>query len=84
MAHVGHLRLAMPTAHALAQTCVLLCPPSVPIEPSLSLLPGFVISQGLNCPFLIINHDTLQIKGLAKNPYYHIWAPGYLAIMFMS
>ena len=49
-----------------------------------SLLPDFVISQGLNCPFLIINHDTLQIKGLAKNLYYHIWAPGYLAIMFMS
>ena len=57
----------------------LLCPDQV-----LSLLPGFVISQGLNCPLLIINHDPLQIKGLAKNPYCHIWTPGYLAIMFMS
>ena len=62
--------------------CVIM-PPLCPNR-ALSLLPGFVISQGLNCPFLIINHDTLQIKGLAKNPYYHIWAPGYLAIMFMS
>ena len=65
--HVGHLRLAMPTTHALAQTCVLLCPLCPNLVLSLSY-PALLLAKGSTTPFLIINYDTLQIKGLAKNP----------------
>ena len=85
MIHMGHLRLALPTTHALAQTCMLLCP-SIPIESPLSLLPGFVIlARGsTTSPSYLLVMTRFKLKALAKNPYYHIWAPGYLAIMFMS
>jgi hypothetical protein len=48
MIHMGHLRLALPTTHALAQTCVLLCP-SIPIESSLSY-PALLLARGSTTP----------------------------------